>query len=238
MTSVTIKTYPTPKILHLQLTVATVTSIAKGTWDMIAYFLSQYPALGDAGVSGYSFVFDNLTNPFGPPDTPPVSGITTSFALQDTNDPNDGLKLFAPIFAHINATWPTFTILPNVTAYASFWDWYQPNKDSMAAGSNMYVCSRLLDAKALSGDRNATRDAFQAFTGAGTATAYLVSGKGVWNAQPRGGSNAVLPAWRKAYVHASEFSETKSRPWRTGTKMISMRSRLCAVQRSRRGQGF
>jgi len=29
-----------------------------------------------------------------------------------------------------------------------------------------------------------------------------VSGKGVHNAKPRGGSNAINPAWRKAYVHS------------------------------------
>jgi len=205
MTSVTVKTYPSPKILHLSITIATLTSLpqAKGTWDLVAYLLAQYPALGDAGLSGYSFLFDNFTNPFGP-SSPLVSGVLASVALQDTSDPNDMLKLWGPILEHVNATWPGFAVAPNITAYRSFWDWYQPNKDSFAAGKNQYTCSRLLDAKALAGDRNVTRDAFREFSASGAGTAYLVSGKGVWEAKPRGGSNAVLPAWRKAYVHASE----------------------------------
>jgi len=212
MTSVTVKTYPTPKIVHMLVTIATLSSlpVAKGTWDLLAYVLAQYPALGDAGLSGYSFLFDNFSQPFDA-SSPPVSGMLASVALQDTSDVNDIVKLWAPIFAHINATWPGFAIAPNITAYRSFWDWYQPNKDTFAAGTNQYTCSRLLDGKALSGDRNATRDAFRAFSGAGAGTAYLVSGKGVWDAKPRGGGNAVLPAWRKAYVHASESPGSRRR---------------------------
>jgi hypothetical protein len=36
------------------------------------------------------------------------------------------------------------------------------------------------------------------------ATVFLVSGKGVHQAKPRGGGNAVLPAWRTSWVHASK----------------------------------
>ena len=210
MTSVTVKTYPTPKLLHMILTIATLSALppAKGTWDMLAYVLAQYPSLGDAGLAGYSFLFDNFNPTFG---SPAVSGVQASFVLQDTQDAKDMLKLWTPIFEHINTTWPGFSIVPNITEYSSFWEWYQPNKDDFAAGKNQYIFSRLLDDKALTGDRNATRDAFRALSASGTGTAYLVSGKGVWNAKPRGGSNAVLPAWRKAYVHASKYPVDQSR---------------------------
>jgi hypothetical protein len=33
---------------------------------------------------------------------------------------------------------------------------------------------------------------------------YMVSGKGVWNSKPRGGSDAVNPAWRKTLIHAGK----------------------------------
>lgn len=49
-------------------------------------------------------------------------------------------------------------------------------------------------------------DALKTFMGDAGARFYMVSGKGVWDAVPRGGSDAVNPAWRKALIHAGELS--------------------------------
>ena len=64
--------------------------------------------------------------------------------------------------------------------------------------------SRLLDGPALTANATATKLAFEKFADGGQATVYIVSGKGVWHAQPRGGDTAANPAWRKTYVHASK----------------------------------
>lgn len=39
----------------------------------------------------------------------------------------------------------------------------------------------------------------------GVATAYLVGGRGVREAVTRGGGDAVLPAWRRAYIHSKRL---------------------------------
>lgn len=67
------------------------------------------------------------------------------------------------------------------------------------------MSSRLLDAKALSANATATKVAFEKFSDGGVATVYLVAGKGVTDAVPRGGSNAVSSAWRRTIIHCSEF---------------------------------
>ena len=69
------------------------------------------------------------------------------------------------------------------------------------------VGSRLLDTEALTTNLTAVKVALQGFIPQGdgqSASIDLVSGKGVWNAMPRGGSDAVNPAWRKAVVHVSK----------------------------------
>lgn len=55
-------------------------------------------------------------------------------------------------------------------------------------------------------DLQVLKEAIKQFTPPDTSSApYLVPGKGVWDAVPRGGSNSVNPAWRKALMHFSEF---------------------------------
>jgi hypothetical protein len=69
------------------------------------------------------------------------------------------------------------------------------------------VGSRLLDAEALTANLTAVKVALQGFIapGGGQANVDFISGKGVWNAVPRGGSDAVNPAWRKALIHMSKY---------------------------------
>jgi hypothetical protein len=62
----------------------------------------------------------------------------------------------------------------------------------------------LLDEATLSGNQTALKEALKGYIGEGltaSGTLYLLGGKGVWDAQPRGGSDAVNPAWRKALGH-------------------------------------
>lgn len=204
MTSVTFKTHPTPPLTAIQLVVASYNTSSPSVFPALAYLISHYPSLGDQGLSGYSYLFSSYPNPFDGGNTN-VSGLLVSFVLQDTQDPAAITSLFDPILAHVTATWPDMvTLVTSVTTFPSFLGWYLENFDSSESGQDLYVGSRLLDADALTADLSASADAFRQFASGGTATAFLVSGKGVHDAQPRGGGDAVLPAWRKAYVHASK----------------------------------
>lgn len=175
--------------------------------DMNAYLLSNFPSLMDAGLTGYTFIFPNVSNPlpFGPQNTT-AGGIFGTVHLLDTQDPQDVLDLFDPLVAYINETWPgKFQTYFIPTPYASYWDWFQTNYDQSAAGSNTLVGSRLLTKETLEGtDQSVLSAALAQYASGGTATAYLVGGKGVRDVVPRGGSDAVLPAWRRAYIHSSK----------------------------------
>ncbi|KAK4124879.1 FAD-binding domain-containing protein [Parathielavia appendiculata] len=199
MTSVTIQTVPTPKLESLFLMiVTTATSNPRPIFDMVAYVVSQFPSMGDQGLSGYSYYSNHF-----PAGNTTVGGMLMSCVLQDSS-PEEMRKLWDPVLSHINTTWPgLFAVIYQPTSYPSFLGWYEQNYDTSAAGLNSYLGSRLLDRRALTGDLTKTSEALERFANTTVGTAYLLSGNGVHNAKPRGCGNAVLPAWRKAYVHAT-----------------------------------
>jgi hypothetical protein len=200
------KTFPSPQIVNLDFVIATGNIGSPSVFEMIAYVLGQFPSLGDQGLAGYSYFFPALSNPLGGGGNGTVAGILLSVVLQDsTVDAMD--KLWEPIIEHVNSTWPSeFVFIYNVTTFPSFYDWYQVHYDASAAGLNTYIGSRLLDAEALTRNLTLNADVWRRFASGGMGTAYLVAGKGVHDAEPRGGGNAVCPAWRKAYVHASRLT--------------------------------
>ena len=177
------------------------------TWDWAAYVLSQFPTFeSQHNVSGYSFALGNYPNPFPDPRLPPlVSGLLSRFVIQDTPNDADLLAVLTPVIDHINATWPgKMTFFERTTSYNSFLAWYEVAYDADFAGNNTLLGSRIMDERALSGDVQALSHLLEdVVTSTGGLTAFLVSGKGVHNAKPRGGSNAVLPAWRTSYTHSS-----------------------------------
>ncbi|KAJ9155504.1 FAD-binding domain-containing protein [Pleurostoma richardsiae] len=208
MTSVTLRTFPTPKLTNAVLLVAAPMSGPGATTyarvlDVVTYLVSQLPALGDAGLAGYTYLFRDMPSPFDGGRTL-VGGMLASLALQDSLHGRVAIAaLLAPIMARVRARWPEFLVVADVKTYGNFLGWFGDHFDASAAGTNMLVGSWLLGAEALTGNTSATREAVDGFLAGGLATAYLISGKGVWEAKPRGGGNAVLPAWREAYVHAT-----------------------------------
>lgn len=201
LTSVTIKTIPSPEVVTLtfQLTAAAGNPNA---FDAITYMVSQFPKLGDAGVSGYPIIFNSVGNT-SDNGRSLVSGLIARVIML-TRDQNAILGQVQPLFAHINATWPGFSFYTSTTYHRSFGAWFEDNYDPSPVGYGSVMSSRLLDGPALAANATATKAALQRFSAGGQATVYIVSGKGVWTAQPRGGSTAVNPGWRRTYVHASE----------------------------------
>jgi hypothetical protein len=204
LTSLTLKTYSTPSISTRIVMVVTTDNTNPSTFDMVAYVLSQFPSLGDNGLSGYSFLFSSFPNPFDNSSTP-VSGMFFILTLQD-QPPSAIDSLLAPVFTHLNTTFPSFALITIPEEHPSFSAWFASHYDTSAAGSNILIGSRLLPRSALTSNLTASASALRQFVSPiGLATAYLVSGKGVHNATPRGGSNAVNPGWRTAYVHATNL---------------------------------
>ncbi|UKZ74474.1 hypothetical protein TrVFT333_002142 [Trichoderma virens FT-333] len=206
ITSVTLKTHPSPKILSVVYMIFTdpKESIAM---DLITYIVSQIPSLMAQGLSGYNLVTRNMPSPIQLPGIPDrIAGFLGTSILQDVDSPDVAAKIFNPINDTIRERWSNkvqfYTLL---TEYDSWLGWFDKNFDSSQAGGSQYLVSRLLDGEALTGNPKKLKNALQAAMTIGDGEAmsvFMVGGKGVQEAKPRGGSNAVNPAWRTAYVHA------------------------------------
>lgn len=167
----------------------------------MAYILSKFPSLAEEGISSYINLYPNTTYKgeiFG--------GLTGVFILPVLSTSNSSSSLTAaldPIVAYINATYPNqFVFSFNATTWPSFYAWWAQNNGPDNAGADLLIGSRLLDTTALTANITTLKNAIKAATKPGSGTmANFVSGKGVWNAKPRGGGDAVNPAWRKAVIH-------------------------------------
>ncbi len=208
LTSVTMSIVPSPSVMNMDFYVMT-DSTNPQAFDMVAYVMSKLPDLVDAGVSGYPGVVNTVAEaliiPAAANSTRFVKGMMGKLIMLNTTNPANITRLFDPIFAHINATWPGFTATTNTTFFPSFNEWYRVNYDPTLTGFENIVGSRLLNRDALTTDPMSVKVAIAKFSAWGQAEVFMVSGKGVHDAKPRGGGNAVLPAWRNAYVHASQF---------------------------------
>ncbi|KAI0197518.1 FAD-binding domain-containing protein [Astrocystis sublimbata] len=201
MTSVTLITYPTPKVVAANLAIGSLDLSAPWVWDLNGYILSQFPYLDSQGVSGYSVLSSNYSVPDGSNNniTVQIAGIAGEFLILDSENTDEIQAIWDPIIAHVKATWPDAVALVDLIPYPSFASWLDVYYDQDPTGYNEWVSSHLLDEDALTSNRTAVGQAFKAFRG----QAFLVSGNGTRNAKPRGGSNAVNPSWRRAYVHAT-----------------------------------
>lgn len=178
--------------------------------DLVAYVLSELPRLSAAGVAGYLQLADRLPDPR--PDQPAgqlITGVVGALAMP-YGTPEALVAALEPVAAHVNQTWPGLFVVPAAASpedHASWWSWFQLHYDSSPAGGDVILGSWLLDGKALTNDRNATAKAVGRFIGGEGKGALLnfVGGKGVMEARPRGGGTAVLPAWRRAYLHPGKF---------------------------------
>lgn len=172
---------------------------------MAGYVVSQFDYLDKKHVSGYSFILLNFTTS-DDSSTPPLSAMYSTFILQDTQTTEDMEAVWRPILDYIGKTWPGITQSVNYTAYPSFLKYWNGHHDADTAGADMYVGSHLVDAESLE-NATAVAEAYRATEMIGGGTAFLVAGRGVRDAKPRGGSNGVGSAWRKALIHASKLIE-------------------------------
>jgi len=205
ITSVTFKAFPSAPYATVLAVLATLPG-TQAFWVATANVLSQFPMLNDQGISGYTFIAPNITSA-ALNITSPIDAYYGIFNLPLLYPGNSSASLAAAInnvFATATAAYP-FQFLKSVTPtlYPDFYSWYAINNGPLSAGQDYVVGSRLLDEEALTSNLTALVEAFQTATPPGSSSSvYLVGGKGVWDVVPRGGSDAVNPAWRKALVHS------------------------------------
>ncbi|KAH8879740.1 FAD-binding domain-containing protein [Thozetella sp. PMI_491] len=203
LTSATSKLVPSPQVLNVDIMLA-VGAEDPTAFEWITYFVRRFPEFADQGVTGYPIVFNTVPNFIDPTSQSQwVTGIMARFVMIDTIYVPDLLNIIRPPILNITEKHPNVYSTMNFSHYPDWNSWFKQNYDSSPTGQENVMGSRLLDEKALTGNDTALAAALRDFSAYGQATVYIVSGKGVHNAKPRGGGNAVLPAWRKTYVHAT-----------------------------------
>ncbi|KAK1585369.1 FAD binding domain-containing protein [Colletotrichum navitas] len=203
ITSVTFATHPSPPISSTAWAMLTEPR-APYLPDLAAYFLSQAPSLEKAGMSGYALINSHMPNPISAPGLPPnAAGVIGVSLLQDDADLDEVSRIWASVNQTVAERWPQVTFLSSNAQFPTWLDYYDENYDHNKAGINKLLVSRLIDEQTLTGDADALAGAVETMiSNVGGMYAFLVSGKGVHDAEPRGGGNAVHPSWRRAYILA------------------------------------
>jgi hypothetical protein len=162
-------------------------------WEAVAYLLAQFPAISANNVSAFTYLY------------PTVASFEAVFVLPDPASASSLEELLAPFLAHVNETYgDQVTTSAKSTIFPNLYDTFLVYADASGAGVDKVVGSWLLPPATLTDD--VMLPALQTFLGTAGGRLYMVSGKGVWDAEPRGGSDAVNPAWRKALIHAGMSS--------------------------------
>jgi hypothetical protein len=199
ITTVTIRAWPSFTFLSLDLGI-TAPSSSPSFYPALSSFLSEFPYLSSLGITSYNTIATN-TSANG------TSSFLGNFMLPVLSPLNTSLSLSSallPILNNISSTYPDVSIFSsNVTEYPIFHAWWLENNGPYYAGLELVIGSRLLSAPALS-DISAIETALKGVLSVPEIPLnfYLLGGKGITDALPRGGSDAVNPAWRKAIVHA------------------------------------
>jgi hypothetical protein len=206
LTSVTVKAFPSSVFATAIVQASSSIEDSEAFWNVLTNMLSQFPALNDQGVAGYNNIAPNITIP-ELNITTPINGFSGLFLLPLVHPSNTTDSFAAAINDFVSKAtvgYPQAVSLVTFTTYQNFFDYYKDGNGPLSGGDDVMLGSRLLDGKALTSNITALKQAIKLATPSAQITqANLVGGKNVWNAKPRGGSNAVNPAWRKAYVHAS-----------------------------------
>lgn len=209
------KAHPTPKVQSFVFVAATSPESPLAA-DFATFIASQTPKLMDAGVRGYGWLALNGTNPIPSPGMPDRwAGFAGAMTLLDKG-PEAVQEILGPlnktVLEKFNGTGMVLS-LP-VESYGTWLEYYDKHFDNGTAGGGAIMVSRLLDEQALTGNYEALKEALRAATEPNDMIDfYLLGGKGVQNAEPRGGSDSVNPGWRRAYIHTR-----KSTIRRTSTK--------------------
>ena len=163
----------------------------------MAYVFSQLPILGDAGLSGHFLAMNTSALGFDAG----VYGSTTLLSHSTTEID----RTFSILNDTIQKRWKDEAVLlkQECKLHDNFLDWFEEKYDKGRAGGSPLLPSRLIGNDSLRDLATLTHALKAAANYEGQIQAHLVAGQGTANVVPRGGSNAVHPAWRTAYLHIS-----------------------------------
>lgn len=169
-------------------------------WESVAYMVAQYPTLANSSVAAFTYLYPNTSAAGLGGDKATFEAV---FAIYDPSSSTTLEDLLDPYVQQIEKDFPNqITTKVSSTVFPNFHSMFLKYADDNGAGVDKVVGSWLLPPDTLKED--AFGDALVDFLGPAGGRLYMVSGTGVWDAKPRGGGNAINPAWRKALVHAGK----------------------------------
>jgi hypothetical protein len=201
--SVTVKAYDVLPYTSFEFAYNT-TAHSDTFWTMVAIFHQELPQLIKSGLMGYFYVV-------------PIDATERNVTLQGKLYGEwlaPGLTLeqvrrhLAPVeeritTAHLKNN--TVSIYGNGNEHPDFTKGFATSNPSDTAGVPVRLGSRLLDEQALSRPLHELKDALRKASGDSAGLpilGHVIAGPGTWS--PKGGivhgSNAVLPAWRNAFM--------------------------------------
>ena len=197
--SVTVRAYPSISFTEYLFQFNT-TANSDTYWNLTTLFHSFIPSLSEAGVMGYYYATPRSESEADPSKRGKLQGVL--FLPEKT--PAEAEKILAPLVTAVNSSNWDDRIYSEKGAipYPAFSQQLAVQAASGDAGEDGRLSSRLLDHDALTSDPVKLKEALRKSTPPPwLINGHLVAGPGVRNAVPAGGSNAVLPAWRRAYTH-------------------------------------
>jgi hypothetical protein len=201
--SVTVKAYDVLPYTSFEFAYNT-TANSDTFWTMVAIFHQELPQLVKSGLMGYFYVvpFDATERNITLEGKLYGEWLAPGLTLEQVR------RHLAPVEERIAAahlTDSTVSIYGNGNEHPDFTKGFATNNPPDTAGVPVRLGSRLLDEQALSTPLNELRDALRKASADSAGLpilGHVIAGPGTWS--PKGGvvngSNAVLPAWRKAVM--------------------------------------
>lgn len=200
--SVTVKAYPSLPGTHYLFSYNT-TADSDTFWSLVAFFHTQLPSLSESGVMGYYYAEPNTAT------APDMAQRGTLFGIWIIPEKSVAQTnaIIKPIEAAISSSnWPdSVSVTGFGTEDPDFTSAWLANVPE-SVGVDGRLGSRLLGREALTGNYTTLKALLKQTTPAPwVLLGNLVAGPGVREVTIAGGSNAVNPAWRTAYVHLSKL---------------------------------
>lgn len=198
--SVTVKAYETLPYTELNFSYNT-TAKSDTFWSAAAYFHSQIPRMAKSGLMGYFYVtpLDATENDES------MQGKIYGTWLAPKLNLAAAKEILTPLEHHLNsARWGDPVFAGSIgQEHPSYTKGFAETNQAESAGVEIRLGSRLLDEKALSKPLPELKQALRTANGDWITLGHVVAGPGTRDPPGgiAGGSNAVLPAWRKACLH-------------------------------------
>lgn len=199
LTKVTVRTIPSKPMAVYDFTIEAKPN-STAYWESVAYMIAQYPTLANSSVAAFTYLYPNTSAAGLGGDMATFEAV---FAIYNPPSSSTLENLLKPFVHQINKTYSDqVTTKVTSTVFPNFHSMFLKYADDKGAGVDKVVGSWLLPPNTLKEDTFG--GALVDFLGPAGGRLYMVSGTGVWDAKPRGGGNAINPAWRKALVHAGK----------------------------------